>query len=50
MLKLLQAHGVSPVLVFDGASLPMKERTRRERAERAEGLEVRGALGTGHEG
>ena len=42
MLKLLQAHGVSPVFVFDGASLPMKERTRRERAERREAARQQG--------
>lgn len=31
MVKMLQSQGVQPLLVFDGGSLSMKERTRRQR-------------------
>jgi 5'-3' exonuclease len=30
-VKLLQVNGVKPVMVFDGASLPMKKRIGDER-------------------
>jgi exonuclease-1 len=31
MVKLLQAHKITPVIVFDGASLPMKASTNQTR-------------------
>ena len=33
-IELLQKHGVTPVMVFDGAPLPMKAGEGAERAER----------------
>ena len=36
MVKMLQANGVTPVLVFDGGALPMKERTHIQRRKQRE--------------
>jgi exonuclease-1 len=30
-IKLLQVHGIRPIIVFDGARLPMKKRIEQER-------------------
>jgi len=30
-IKLLQVNGITPIVVFDGARLPMKKRIERER-------------------
>ena len=50
MVKMLQANGVTPVLVFDGGALPMKERTHIQRRKQREEAMEQGhrLLGQGH--
>lgn len=50
MVELFQKHGVVPLLVFDGGSLPVKQAVHRERIQdrarnRQKGLELRGCPG-----
>ena len=42
MIRMLMQHGVTPLLVFDGGTLPLKEPTNRARRERREAEVARG--------